>query len=954
MEGRTVSHFRITGRLGGGGMGVVYKAIDTRLDRPVALKFLPPDLTRDDDARARLIQEAKAASALDHPNICTVHDIDTTPEGQLFIAMAFYDGETLKKRIASGPMTIGETLDASIQVAQGLAKAHAAGIIHRDIKPANLMVTADGVVKIVDFGIAKVVDQTGATRTGVTLGTVTYMSPEQLDGEPLDGRSDIWSLGATMYEMLTGKPPFDGDNAFAVMKAIGTRDPAPVKTLRNDVPDSLGRIVARAMKRSRADRQGSATELVQQLSECRNELTGPSIARNGSWRVFTKPRTVAASAVLTLAIAGERRVVVQSAAPAREAPENASARSPVWSSRTTTQRPFAWPKRSSRTSRTIPCCAILWPRFSRTIDVTTKPGGARVSTRSYVDKGDAWRELGVSPITGVRVPLGLRRWKFDRDGAPSVELAIPVVGPLTITLEDGDASEVRVAGGSVRGWITGIDPIESVQLPDFRIGKYEVTNRQFKAFVQAGGYRNREYWDQAFVDGAAEIPFETAIARFVDATGRPGPATWELGDYPAGRDEFPVTGVSWYEAAAYAKSVGKSLPTVRHWIRAAGTDFSAAIAPLSNLQGSGPAAVGSFAGMGPFGTYDMAGNVREWCWNAWGSSRYILGAAWPDPHYMFTYANVQSPLDRSPTNGIRLAHYASGMPADAGKPVELLVRDYSKEKPVTQEVFDIYRRRFAYDPSPLAATVEPGTASSPDHRVEKVTFNAAYGQSKMLAYVYLPTSGSGPFQTVVMFPGSTAITATSPPAASGSLTGWVVKGGRALVLPVYRGTYERRDGLPSTWPDSSRRYSEYVVSWIQDLERTIEYLQTRPDIAMDKLSYFGISWGGRLGAIIPAIEPRFKAVILVAAGLASGRAQPEVDQINYVTRVRQPVLMMNGRFDAIEPVETAQRPMFELLGAPKDRKKWVVFDDDHGLPAHGNELAREALAWLDRYVGPIQ
>ena len=557
MEGRTVSHFRITGRLGGGGMGVVYKAIDTRLDRPVALKFLPPDLTRDDDARARLIQEAKAASALDHPNICTVHDIDTTPEGQLFIAMAFYDGETLKKRIASGLMTIGETLDASIQVAQGLAKAHAAGIIHRDIKPANLMVTADGVVKIVDFGIAKVVDQTGATRTGVTLGTVTYMSPEQLDGEPLDGRSDIWSLGATMYEMLTGKPPFDGDNAFTVMKAIGTRDPVPVKTLRNDVPDSLGRIVARAMKRSRADRQGSATELVQQLSECRNELTGPNIALNGSWRVFTKPRTVAAAAVLMLAIAGGVAWSFNRSASARGARERIGE-----ISRLVEQDNYAAAFRVAEEIEPYlkddPMLRDLWPRFSRTIDVTTKPGGARVSTRSYVDKGDAWRELGVSPITGVRVPLGLRRWKFDRDGAPSVELAIPVVGPLTITLEDGDASEVRVAGGSVRGWITGIDPIESVQLPDFRIGKYEVTNRQFKAFVQAGGYRNREYWDQAFVDGAAEIPFETAIARFVDATGRPGPATWELGDYPAGRDEFPVTGVSWYEAAAYAKSVGKS------------------------------------------------------------------------------------------------------------------------------------------------------------------------------------------------------------------------------------------------------------------------------------------------------------------------------------------------------------------------------------------------------------
>ena len=194
MEGRTVSHFRVAERLGGGGMGIVYKAIDTRLDRPVALKFLPPELTRDDDARLRLIQEAKSASALDHPNICTVHDIDTAPEGQLFIAMAFYDGETLKERISKGQMTVAETIDVAIQVGQGLAKAHAAGIIHRDIKPANLMVTRDGLVKIVDFGIAKVLAQTSATRTGVTLGTVTYMSPEQLDGDPLDGRTDICRL----------------------------------------------------------------------------------------------------------------------------------------------------------------------------------------------------------------------------------------------------------------------------------------------------------------------------------------------------------------------------------------------------------------------------------------------------------------------------------------------------------------------------------------------------------------------------------------------------------------------------------------------------------------------------------------------------------------------------------------------------------------------------------------
>jgi eukaryotic-like serine/threonine-protein kinase len=144
------------------------------------------------------------------------------------------------------------------------------------------------------------------------------------------------------------------------------------------------------------------------------------------------------------------------------------------------------------------------------------------------------------------------------------------------------------------------------------------------------------------------------------------------------------------------------------------------------------------------------------------------------------------------------------------------------------------------------------------------------------------------------------------------------------------------------------------VNWVQDVLRTIEYLDTRSDVDMNGLTYLGVSWGGRWGAIIPAVEPRFKAVILIAAGFASGRAQPEVDQINFITRVRQPVLMLNGRYDAIEPVDTAQRPMFEHLGTPKEHKKWVLFDDDHALPGHRNEVAREALAWLDRYVGPVK
>jgi formylglycine-generating enzyme required for sulfatase activity/dienelactone hydrolase len=952
MEGRTVSHFRITERLGGGGMGVVYKAIDTRLDRPVALKFLPPDLTRDNDARLRLVQEAKSASALDHPNICTVHDIDTTPEGQLFIAMAFYDGESLKERIAKGPMTVAETIGVAIQVGQGLAKAHAAGIIHRDIKPANLMVTRDGVVKIVDFGIAKVLDQTGGTRTGVTLGTITYMSPEQLEGDPLDVRTDIWSLGATMYEMLTGRAPFDGENAFAVMKAIGTRDPAPLKTLRGDVPDALGGIVNRALRRSRADRFSSAAEMIQPLTECRNALIGANAARQTPWRAVTKSRAIAAIGIAAVVIAGGVAWSLNRDAAARTA-RGRIAEIGRLVEQDNYSAAFRLAQEVEPYLKDDSVLRDLWPRLSRTIDVATRPAGARVSIKSYVDKADTWRDLGVSPLTGVRVPLGLQRWRFAREGAAPEEFAIRTAGPVNVTLNvGGDASEVAVTGGDANSWITGIEPIERIPLPDFRIAKYEVTNKQFKAFVQAGGYQKREYWDQKFVEGATEIPWEKAIARFVDATGRPGPSTWELGDYPAGHDEYPVTGVSWYEAMAYAKAMGKSLPTVRHWIRAAGTDLAAAIAPLSNLQGSGPAAVGSFAGMGPFGTYDMAGNAREWVFNAWGSSRYILGAAWTDPAYMFTYANLQPPFDRSAINGVRLADYPGGLPADAAKPVEALIRDYTKEKPVSNEVFEVYRRRFSYDPSPLDAKVETLPSPPPSTRAEKITIKTAYGQERMPVYLYLPESGTPPYQPVIYFPGSGAIVtpAFNPPAQ----TNFVVKSGRVLVVPVYRGTYERRDGLASTWPDSSRRYSEYLVNWVQDVERAIEYLDTRRDLDVNRLSYYGTSWGGRLGAIIPAVEPRFKAVILASAGLASGRAQPEVDQINFVTHVRQPVLMLNGRFDAIEPVDTAQVPLFDLLGTPKDQKKRVVFEDDHALPAHINELSREAMAWLDRYVGSVR
>ena len=210
MIGKAVSHYRITRELGAGGMGVVYEAVDTKLDRTVALKFLPPESTRDPDAKARFVHEAKAASAIDHPNVCNIYEIDETEDGQLFLAMACYEGETLKDRIARGPLPIDEALDITRQVAEGLTEAHAREIVHRDIKPANIFITDDGLVKILDFGLAKLAGQTLLTKTGTTLGTAIYMSPEQARGDVTDHRTDLWCLGVVMYEMVTGQVPFQG------------------------------------------------------------------------------------------------------------------------------------------------------------------------------------------------------------------------------------------------------------------------------------------------------------------------------------------------------------------------------------------------------------------------------------------------------------------------------------------------------------------------------------------------------------------------------------------------------------------------------------------------------------------------------------------------------------------------------------------------------------------------
>jgi len=285
MIGKTISHYKIIEKLGEGGMGVVYKAEDTKLKRPVALKFLPPHLTQDTEAKRRFILEAQAASALQHTNICTIYEINETDEDQIYISMEYLEGKTLKEKIKEGTLITEEIIDIVTQVTRGLEKAHKKNIVHRDIKPANLIVTDDGVVKIVDFGLAKLVGQTKLTKTGSTLGTAAYMSPEQSRGEDVDHRTDIWPLGVVMYEMLCGQLPFKGDYEQAVIYSIVNEEPEPLRKVDPAVPMELESIVHQTLAKKPADRY-QTMEALREALEAVAEGRKPHKFRSARGRIF--------------------------------------------------------------------------------------------------------------------------------------------------------------------------------------------------------------------------------------------------------------------------------------------------------------------------------------------------------------------------------------------------------------------------------------------------------------------------------------------------------------------------------------------------------------------------------------------------------------------------------------------------------------------------------------------
>jgi pimeloyl-ACP methyl ester carboxylesterase len=370
---------------------------------------------------------------------------------------------------------------------------------------------------------------------------------------------------------------------------------------------------------------------------------------------------------------------------------------------------------------------------------------------------------------------------------------------------------------------------------------------------------------------------------------------------------------------------------------------------LSNFEGQGTVPVGSLGGLGNWGTYDMAGNVKEWCLNAVEQRRYALGGSWLDPGYSYVDLDAQDPLSRRPGYGMRLMSAAAPIP-------DILKEDVSPETfeippPVDDATFRLIAGAFAYDPLPLNQRTEEIDDTHDGWRKEKVSFDAAYGGERITAYVFIPKNAEPPYQTILYFPGSDATFMKSSRHLWLRMVEFYIRSGRVLVFPVYKGMYERQVAPPQ----GENAARDLRIQQVKDIRRTLDYLETRSDIDSRRIAYHGLSLGASVGALATALDTRFRSSVLFGTGFYPlyfrPDRPPETQPHHFLPRMEVPTLLVGGRYDFQIPLEAAQQPFFDMIGTPN--KKHVVFEGGH-VPTEFNDVIREILAWTDQWMGPVR
>jgi hypothetical protein len=955
------ARYRVERQVGQGGMASVFLAEDLKHHRPVAVKVLLESLTHTIGIR-RFLQEIEVVARLQHPHLLTL--IDSGDVGGLpYYVMPYIEAQSLREvMLREKQLPVERAVTIAREVADGLAYAHQNGVIHRDVKPTNVLMS-DGHAVVADFGIATALQKAAIgriTETGISLGSPTYMSPEQAAGErDLDGRTDMYSLACVVYEMLCGEPPLDNLSMQQTVTRKLTGNIPRLRGRRPDVPPALDAAIHKALATDPRERFASMREFSTALGDA--VRVRARVSRRAVW-------LGAAAAAVIVVVGGmwlrHQRRVVWATQQVGEISRLASG-GEFASAFALTELVLPIIPRDSTLQR-------VRPLFTDFIKVVTLPAGARVLRQRPQRNSGNWELIGTTPLDSVPMPKFGHDLTYvlriEADGYESAELLPNVLagwGRLwgVLALDTLRLDRAGAAPGMVRipGWTMpdGAGYGATMTLRDFHIGRHEVTNREFHQFVAAGGYQRREYWTEPFVRNGRELTWEQAMADLRDRSGLPGPSTWSGGSFATGHDEFPVGGVSYYEAAAYARFAGKRLPTAAHWQRAAlhhVRETSWIYEPTSNLDGTESRRVGHGM-MNSYGMYDIAGNVREWCVNEMDSGRVTRGGGWEDAGFFVGHLIPKPEFDRSPSNGFRLVTLTdddSTIARLSGRIVRFVPPDFRNASAVSDAEFSIHRRLFDYDPLPLAARPDTGGESGM-FRWERVSFTAGYGGERMAAYLFLPKDSPPPYEAVIYWGPSGLATLRSFTDRDwvlfNTMMGFIPRSGRALVIPVFKGTYDRDDpqfSIRNTSPDSTTAYRDLAVQWIKDLRRTVDYLESRPDINASRLGYYGWSWGGQMAGLALALEPRIKAAVLNVGGYPSGGPRPEVDPVNYVPRVRVPTLMLNGRHDVVFDYETSQVPFFQHLGTAPADKKHMIYPTGHSVPQAA--LVRESLAWFDLYL----
>lgn len=1015
--GRQFGAYRIVSKLGAGGMGEVWLAEDSRLKRKIALKLLPVAFTTDATRVRRFEREARAASALNHPNILTIHEIGQVPDedgGTHFIATEFVEGQTLRQRLQQSKLSISEALDIAAQIASALAAAHAAGIVHRDIKPENVMLRPDGYVKVLDFGLARITQREAAkdaslaptqsiqTDPGLIMGTVGYMSPEQVRGEELDARTDIFSLGVVLYEMLAGSRPFKGATTADAIAALLEREPPPLSANLPEVPTELQQIVSRTLVKDRSARYQRCDELFADLKSLREELSfeerlrskgrqrvsvlksakeALSFRSNSPWSLsILLPTGVILFLILAYAIKQASQFSNLMRAPNRFA---------TLEKFVSEQKYFEAFELAEQLKKYLPNddrLAKLLPVISDNISVTTEPAGARVYLKRFTPDDTAPRELiGTTPISKLAIARGEYLMTVEKEGFAPFERTVSdilmLAGSAMVPPDDPSDFKIKlveadklpdrmvfIPGGQYK-LASRTRPTEvRVELDAYFIDKYEVTNREFKEFVSVGGYFKPEFWKHLFVKDGRTLSFDEAMKEFRDRTGLPGPRSWSGQNFPEGKAEHPVTDITWHEAAAYAAFRGKQLPSVFQWEKAArnglfiynsgyalpwgAMEFGGTVVGHANFNGSGTLPVNSFPfGASPFGCYQMAGNVSEWCANEVTDGFTVAGGSWKDLFYVFTDIGAFPGFHASDRIGFRCVRNFPGAIGDQGSAKIDTASQIPVYTPTSDASFQALLSHYRYDHSPLEPQIVE-SIETPDWKREKISYLGG-NDERAIGYLYLPKSASPPFQVIQFVPaGDVYGNFNTVPESTEMQVAPFIKSGRAVWAVVFKGFKEREHPAgysPPRYVTVRRR--EEVVRNATDLSRGLDYLATRKDLELNRLAYYGYSQGAQEGQIYTAVEKRYRSVVFVAGSIPPGAGGwiAEASPPKFAAHIRAPKLLLNGRYDEVNPIRTNVEPAFKLLREPK---RMQLYDAGHTPPL---EIIVPVInAWLDETLSPVK